>query len=185
MNRLKRFSTETQYDLAKDDFEYATVSWVEDVDDVRYMLKPDYSTEYLTFEALEDGTFTFTMTSNLSPSYVPSISYSIDNGETWITTTNVSNQDVIVTTPTIAQGNKVLWKSTAKQFCVNTETYPGSKIGYGSFTSTGNYNVSGNIMSLLYSDNFSERIDLPTPAYSSNYYGNGVFGFLFGRNNTK
>ena len=30
MNRLKRFSTETQYDLSKDDFEYATVSWVED-----------------------------------------------------------------------------------------------------------------------------------------------------------
>lgn len=186
MKHLRVFETETNYNSAVSEFEYPTVSLIQDTEEVRYMtVKDKYVKEYLTFEALEAGTFTFTMTSKLSTTCVPSISYSIDNGETWSTTANVNDQEVVVTTPTIAQGNKVLWKSSATQFCVNTDSYPGSRIGYGSFTSTGNYNVSGNIMSLLYSDNFSGRVDLPTPQYGSNYYGNGVFGFLFGRDNTK
>jgi len=59
MKRLRLFETESQYETAKGEFEYPTVSYVEDTDTVHYMEKPDPSKEYLTFEALENGTFTY------------------------------------------------------------------------------------------------------------------------------
>jgi len=59
MKRLRLFETESQYETAKVEFEYPTVSYIEDTDTVHYMEKPDPSKEYLTFEALENGTFTY------------------------------------------------------------------------------------------------------------------------------
>lgn len=145
--------------------------------------KHDYSKDYLTFEALEDGTFTFTMGIKLSTTCVPSIAYSTDNGETWITTNNRDDREVVVTTPTITAGNKVLWKSNAVQFRFNlNSSYPDSSGGYSSFTSSGNYNIEGNIMSLLYGDNFNENNTFKT--YVSTGYGAGSFAYLF-RNSTK
>ena len=139
--------------------------------------------DYLTFEALEDGTFTMTLDTKLPTTCVESVSYSIDNGKTWVTTNNVDNQVVTITTPTITQGNKVIWKGTAVQYCTNTDQYPGSNIGYGYFTSTNNFNVSGNIMSLLYNDDFDDKVILPTPITTG--YGAGNFGYLFGNENCK
>lgn len=40
MKNIKLFETESDYDSAKPDFAYPTVSYVKDVDDVRYMTKP-------------------------------------------------------------------------------------------------------------------------------------------------
>ena len=157
MNRLKRFSTETQYDLSKDDFEYATVSWVEDVDDVRYMtLRDKYTGEYLTFEALEDGTFTLSIPANVNSTYMTSVSYSTDNGKTW-TTTNVDSTAQTITTSTINAGNKVLWKGVGKQMAKSS-----SSNNYSYFSSTGNFNASGNIMSLLYGDEFANQVVFPS-----------------------
>ena len=157
MNRLKRFSTETQYDLSKDDFEYATVSWVEDVDDVRYMtLRDKYTREYLTFEALEDGTFTLSIPANVNSTYMTSVSYSTDNGKTW-TTTNVDSTAQTITTSTINAGNKVLWKGVGKQMAKSS-----SSNNYSYFSSTGNFNASGNIMSLLYGDEFANQVVFPS-----------------------
>ena len=73
----------------------------------------DYSKEYLTFKAIEDCVFTFTMDANLPTTCIPSISYSLDDGKTWTTTENVDLQEVIVTTPTIKSGKTILWKSNA------------------------------------------------------------------------
>lgn len=73
-----------------------------------------------------------------------SVSYSTDNGETWATT-NVDNTAQTITTPTINAGNKVLWKGVGKQMAASASQ--ASK-----FSSTGNFNVSGNIMSLLNDD---------------------------------
>ena len=60
--------------------------------------------QYLTFEALEDGTFSFTNTGTPTGS----VSYSLDNGTTWTTLGAGSS------TPTITAGSKVLWKGTYK-----------------------------------------------------------------------
>lgn len=97
----------------------------------------DYSRDYLTFEALQDGTFQFT-----NP-----INYSTDDGTTW--TSLAAN----TATPTILAGDKILWKATL--------TPPVSVwVGIGTFSSTGNFNVEGNVMSLLYGDNFIGQTDL-------------------------
>lgn len=96
---------------------------------------PSYENQYLTFEALENGTFTFTN----------NVSYTIDNGQTWTALTANTN------TPTIANGNKIMWKA---------EITPSSSTGVGTFSSSGRYNVEGNPMSLLFGDNFSGKTSL-------------------------
>lgn len=126
----------------------------------------DYSKDYLTFVALEDGTFTFRMDQKLTTAAVPSMSYSTDNGKTWTTVQNIDNEAVTVTTPTITRGHKVLWKSNAVQYYINPDPYPGGNVGQGSFSSTGTYNVEGNIMSLMYGDDFKGKTSFKTPISS-------------------
>lgn len=96
----------------------------------------DYSQDYLTFRALEDGTFSFS-TSGMS--------YSVDNGSTWTELAASAN------TPTVASGSTILWKSTKTAVTNN---------GIGTFGSSGNFEVEGNIMSLEYGDNFSGQTSL-------------------------
>lgn len=117
-----------------------------------------YLNQYLTFEALDSGTFTLTIGSGVSTSLLTSVSYSIDSGSTWTTTNNITNTQVVITTPTIAQGNKVLWKGIGTAMS-NSQlvfgTASANRLPLASnFTSSGRYKISGNIMSLLYGDNF-------------------------------
>lgn len=86
----------------------------------------DYSNKYLTFVALENGTFSHNNTYD-------TVQYSVNDGSTWITL--AGNRQ----TPTITAGSKILWKSNVS----NVE-----------FASTGRFNVEGNIMSLGNGDNF-------------------------------
>lgn len=136
------------------------ILYINSVDDIRIidMLRVskkeeehDYSKDYLTFEALEDGTFTLSIPANVNSTYMTSVSYSIDNGETWNTTT-IDNTAQTIITPTIAAGSKVLWKGVGKQMA----RLAGSG-NYSHFSSTGNFNVSGNIMSLLYGNEFQDK----------------------------
>lgn len=127
----------------------------------------DYSIDYLTFEALEDGTFTLSIPASVNSYYMTSVSYSTDNGETW-TTTNVDSTAQTITTPTITQGNKVLWKGVGKQMASSTSTSR-----YSQFSSMGNFNASGNIMSLLYGDEFINHAEFsPGSTYNFCYLFN-------------
>ena len=114
--------------------------WLGDIkiypDNVEPPTPGDYSSQYLTFEALEDGTFTFTpLNDNV-------VRYSLNNGRTWVNGNSIQ----------VINGKKVLVKG---------ELIPSSTlIGSGTFSSTGQFNVYGNIMSLLYGDNFIGEIDL-------------------------
>ena len=105
----------------------------------------DYSQDYLTLVALEDGTFSFYLGD--SDTYMDSISYSIDNGETWVTYDGEDRDITALTTPTITTGNKVLWKGVGKAF--------GDEASH--FESTGTFNAQGNIMSLLCGDDFTDK----------------------------
>ena len=134
------------------------VSYCKNEKDLHYNNKTDYSLQYFTTEALENGTFTFTINKNLSVDAVPYMSYSIDNGNSWTTVNNVNNTNVTLTTPTVQAGTRVLWKSNSVQFLVEPGYYPSqSTRGIAQFSSTCQFNVSGNIMSLLYEDNFSDK----------------------------
>lgn len=151
---LRVFQTEAQYNNAKNSFEYPTVAYVKTGNMVKYMKDPSvYVKQYLTFEALETGTFSLNIPSDVTSSLMTSVSYSIDNGETWVTT-QVNNTNQTITTPTITAGNKVLWKGIGTKLSTST-----SNIQH--FESTCKFNVYGNIMSLLYGDDFINNSELP------------------------
>ena len=102
----------------------------------------DYSQDYLTFVAKEDGTFKFSGNS---------INYSVDDGETW--TTLKSDID----SPTVQAGNKIMFKATL---------IPQEYSGIGTFSSTGKFTAQGNVMSLLYGDDFIGKKDLTEKNYT-------------------
>lgn len=102
-------------------------------------LTHDYSLDYLTFEAIQPTTFTFS-TNNLQ--------YSLDNGSTWTTLTAGT------ATSQLAAGDKILWKQTG------LTPSSSSPYGIGTFSATGNFKAYGNVMSLYYGDNFVGEDDL-------------------------
>ena len=125
--------------------------------------------EYLTFVALEDGSFTLNIGSAVSTSILESISYSTDNGQSWETTNNVDGETVTIVTPTVNAGDSVLWKGLGSG--VSTVTNNNNRPSTSSmFSSTGTFNVEGNILSLLYGDEFEGK-DSVTGTYN--------FAFLF------
>ena len=158
MKYLKKFENHTQYEsYIATDFAKPNVSYCVTEGDVHYNPIPhDYSEDYLTFVALESGTFTLTIGSAVSQSILSSISYSTDGGETWNTTNNVNSQTVTITTPTISEGEKVLWKGsgTGVSTTINNSNRPSTS---SIFSSSGEFNVEGNIMSLIYGDDFSDE----------------------------
>lgn len=91
----------------------------------------EYANRYLTFVAKGNCTFT-------TPN---SAYYSTDSGTTW------SSIAANATTPTITAGNKIMWKASASTF-------------NNRFLSTGRFDVEGNIMSLIYGDNFVNQTSL-------------------------
>lgn len=100
----------------------------------------DYSGQYFTTVARENGTFSFAKSSANTNT---DIQYSLDSGSTWNTLASGSS------TPTVTTGNKVYWKGTLNAVDNNSEY-----MGIGKFSSTGQFDVEGNTMSLLYGDNF-------------------------------
>lgn len=95
-----------------------------------------YANQYLTFRALEDGTF------KLSGN---SINYSTDSGVTWTELASNTNS------PTVQSGQTIMWKATLSASGSN---------GIGTFSSSGQFEVEGNAMSLKYGDNFSGQTTL-------------------------
>ena len=104
-----------------------------------------YENQYLTFEAIEDGTFTFTGRNSNS------LSYSLDDGQTWTALASGT------ASPTVTAGNKIMWKGT----CTPSNT------GSGKFSSTGTFNAYGNTMSIVHGDNFRNSITISDKQFDS------------------
>lgn len=100
----------------------------------------DYSKDYLTFDVLTGGTIawqTFGAGTNKS------IEYSV-NGGAWASITSTSTPPTI----SVSDGDKVRFRGT-------NSTYASSNANYAGFGGgTAAFNVEGNIMSLVYGDNF-------------------------------
>jgi len=100
---------------------------------------------------------------------ITSISYSTDNGDTWATTNNVDNKsEHLAIDVKVNEGDKVLWKGIAKQMGYYDEDDYGDYVG--SFFSSCEFDVEGNVMSLLYDDGFKGEDILEY---------NGQFAYLF------
>lgn len=104
----------------------------------------DYSTQYLTFESLEDGNV-ISLTAS-STSITRTISASTDDGSTWTEYTSSTGGTPIATLDT---GEKVLIKGENTNYGTSSTT--------NSFSSTKTYNAYGNIMSLISGDNFEDN----------------------------
>lgn len=141
---IKKFNNHNAYTAFTQtaDFVKPNVSLCVNENEVHY--NPwTWADEYLTFVALESGTFTFT------PQNSNVISYSTDNGTTWTEGNSVE----------VNNGNKVMWKGTMTPSTSSPQ-------GIGTFSSTGNFDIQGNIMSLLHGDNFKGQIDLTEKNYA-------------------
>ena len=109
--------------------------------------KSNDETKYLTFEVLEPSTtFTWTDTANNN-----SIEYSIDEGTTWATLSSGSS------TPALNTNDIVIFKGS--NLLIND--------GIGNFSSSGQFNVRGNIMSLIYGDNFISQTTISNKQFKN------------------
>ena len=107
-------------------------------------LGTDYSKEYLTFESLADNnniTWTFT-----GSDPIQNVIYWSKNGTSW-TSAIASTSNTPVSLATLNKGEKMYLKG-------ENVTYALSISAYSHFNSDYEFNVSGNIMSLIYGDNF-------------------------------
>ena len=106
----------------------------------------DYSADYLTFRVLTPGTICWKSFGNLAKT----IEYSIDNGA-WTSITSTSEGATI----SVAHGNLVRFRGNNTTYATDKNTYSGFEGG------TATYDIEGNVMSLLYGDNFAERTTFP------------------------
>ena len=105
-------------------------------------IQNDYHSEYFTIEALRDG-----LTASLSTN---ACEYCIDNGS-W------NNLSAGSKTPSINKGQILSFRGNLT---------PNSSNGIGTFAINMYCNIKGNIMSLLYGDNFEGQIDLSGKNYT-------------------
>jgi len=157
MNRDKYFNlfdSHEDYISAKNNLKKPNISYCEDVG---VLYNPwTWEEEYLTTEALESGTISFEIGKNVTVNDLASVSYSKDSGETWTTTENTSGRaDTLTISVSVVAGDNVIWKGSGDRVSV------GEGIGsYSRFGTTGNINVKGNIMSLIYGDDYKGQTDL-------------------------
>ena len=150
MKYIKLFDKLSDFESVKDNLDRPNVSLIQETNSVTYFPAAaiDYFKEYFTIEALEDG-----LTAKLS---INTCEYRVDNGD-W--TTLVSDTDTIV----INTGQTLSFKGNLT---------PMTTRGIGAFTISKKCNVKGNIMSLLYGDDFIDKIDLTGKkwAFSNLFY---------------
>ena len=104
----------------------------------------DYSQEYLTIKSLADNnTITWTFTGSTP---MQNVIYWSKNGTSW-TSAIASTSNTPVSLATLNKGEKMYLKG-------ENVTYALSKSAYSHFNSDYEFNVYGNIMSLIYGDNF-------------------------------
>ena len=104
--------------------------------------------DYLCFTALEAGQFTLTIPAAVTATYLSYVEWSKD-GRTWTHTDNTS--EAVTIDVQVASGEKVYWRGEGIKY--GTYAQP-STTANSTFSSTANFDASGNIMSLLFGENF-------------------------------
>ena len=167
---LKLFNTHSEYEeyIEGDNVFLPNVSHCKQQGDVHY--NPwTWAEQYLTTVALEDGTISFNIWKSMGTDMITSISYSTDGGETWTTTNNVNDKEEhLVIDVDVNEGDKVMWKGIATQTGYYYEDYDDYVGSF--FSSDREFDAKGNVMSLLYGDDFKGETTIE---------GDGTFCQLF------
>ena len=117
----------------------------------------DYSSEYFTFECIEDGSITMNYRYKSTTNGMKQLSYSI-NGGSWTTKSwNTSTDYRYYSIYGLKAGDKIRMKSTntSSWYYYNSSSY----YYYSYFTFSGKFKVYGNIYSLSKGDNFTTATD--------------------------
>jgi len=121
-----------------------------------------YANSYFTITSLSDNNDIYWLNAGPSVSgYARGIYISTDNGQTW---TNKLSQRSRVSIATLNTGDKLLIRGTQTNYYTSYRNY---------FDSEGAVELSGNIMSLLYGDDFAGQTEL-----TANNTFRGIFGGL-------
>ena len=117
-----------------------------------------YDEQYFTTESLEEGDneISFTMGDGMTTAIttaVTSVSVSTDDGVTWTSMENIgANASLSVTLS--HPGEKAIWKGEAVRYALGNDAT--SQYRQTRFSSTGQFKVYGNIMSLISGDTFED-----------------------------
>ena len=111
-----------------------------------------YENQYLTTEILTDGTITFTIP--VGTSRVTDVSYRKNKGE-WTTTANSSS--TVVITVNVVTSDIVEWKGNAIRYGGG-----GAFADCSHWGGTSSFDVYGNLMSMLWNDNFIGKTEYPS-----------------------
>ena len=159
---INSFATENDIKIALQNGELLKpyVAYIEDADRIDWNSKEkvDYTTEYLTFNILSAGTINWTVSNT---AIAKTIDYKLNDGE-WTSIT--SNTGSSAPTITVNYGDKVQFRGDNAKYATNYDKH-------NSFSgSTASFEVEGNIMSLIYRDNFKNKLTI-----SSTYTFTGLF----------
>lgn len=159
MKYIKLFNNHNDYENWKNSQEYENYSlcFCQNDNDIHFNYH-NYSKDYFTCKAIEDCKFSFSTTNENNRI----LQYSIDNGKSWNELDLQNNEE----TSLIQAGNNILFKG-------NLSSNGEGLNGIGTFHSSGNYEVMGNIASLIYNDDFYNQETLNTV---------GIFIYLFSNN---
>ena len=168
---LKKFENHAEYTAYTASTEFIKPNVSHCIQEVEMHYSPySYADEYLTTIAKEQGTISFNIWKNMGTEYITSISYSTDNGETWTTVQNQDNkQEHLTIDVNVNEGDKILWKGDAQQTGYYDEDDYDDIVG-SFFSSTAELDMQGNVMSLLYGDDFKGENTLEY---------DGQFAYLF------
>ena len=117
---------------------------------VRYVkIVEDYEKKYFTTVARTNGRINLRMGSGLTVANYEYIKYSTDNGNTWTKVDNVNGEQVDITV-SVKVGDRVQWKGKGIRMAAST-----SSTNVARFVgSTAQFDIEGNIMSLLNEDEY-------------------------------
>ena len=143
MKHLHLFETQLNHDslYEGDNYKEPWIAYTLDNASVTFNKPHNYSKDYFTIEALEDGEITITIPKAIDQNYATSLSYSKDKSN-W-TETIVDNTEQTITI-SVTKGDDVYLKGVAKawqNYNADEELYVGLSIN-----STANINASGNII---------------------------------------
>ena len=111
--------------------------------------------DYLRTVARDSGTITLTIGSAVTTTQMTSISYSLD-GYSWTTLNNVDDT-TITASVNVASGDVVYWKGEGTTLSTISAYQSGGIQASTVFSSTCNFDVEGNAMSILFGDNFENK----------------------------
>ena len=176
MKNIKLFETEAEYAAYEDNLDLPNVSHVrESGNNYFHPYERDYSREYLTYEVLEDGLMAKMV--QVQGENVPSaytVSYSLNGGE-WLELPDVDleNPDPSTFIP-VSEGDIVRFKgnNNAMANYIDDSNMSNCMIAFSDSTMLQmiRVNVYGNIMSMLYGDDFINQDSFPNGS-SYNFLG--------------